>query len=121
MRGVIGFALCLALCLLSCSRKEGVLGVVHQTLDEARTRPRVQIDLFTEKENPSPAELQLQQALEKRIEQEHVGTVVNDGSGPGYLRIVIEVGETVVSTGKLRSMLHDAGVLDHASVKVVQP
>lgn len=125
MRRLLVLALLLLLCIGSCQRKEngspGVLDVIHQTLAEARPRTRVQIDITCEKENPSPAELQLQQAIEKRIEQEHVMRVVDDGAGPSYVRIIVEVDETATSITKLRSILQAAGVLNRASVKIVQP
>ena len=124
MRRLVVLALLLALCAGSCQRKErestGPLDVIHQTLEAARPSTRVQIDIMCEKENPSPAELQLQQAIEKRIEQEHVGRVVDDGAGPSYVRINVEVNETATSIGKLRAILQAAGVLHRASVKIVK-
>src|SRR5438876_8933164 len=107
MRRLFVLALLLPLCAGSCQRKErestGPLDVIHQTLEAARPLTRVQIDITCEKENPSPAELQLQQAIEKRIEQQHVGRVVDDGAGPSYVRINVEVNETATSIGKLRA------------------
>ena len=124
MRRLCVLALLLALCAGSCQRKErestGPLEVIHETLEAARPRTRVQIDITTEKEDPSPSELQLQQAIEKRIEQEHVGRVVDDGAGPSYVRINVEVNETATSIGKLRAILQAAGVLNRASVKIVK-
>lgn len=113
----------LLLCAGSCQRKEGEstgpLDVIRQTLEAARPRTRVQIDIRCEKEDPSPSELQLQQAIEKRIEREHIGRVVDDGAGPSYVRINVEVNETATSIGKLRAILQAAGVLSRASVKIV--
>jgi hypothetical protein len=124
MRTLCVLALLLALCASSCQRKErestGPLEVIHETLEAARPLTKVQIDITCEKQDPSPSELQLQQAIEKRIEQEHIGRVVDDGSGPSYVRINVEVNETATSIGKLRAILQAAGVLNHASVKIVQ-
>ena len=106
----------IALLLVSC--KDKPLEVIHQTIDEARTRTRVQIDIRTEKQDPSPAELQLQQALEKKIESEHVAHVVNDGSGPGYVRINVEVDDQATAIEKLRAVVRDAGASDRATIKV---
>lgn len=123
MRALIAVALAATLLSVSCKRKEstGLLDVVHQTIDEARTRPQVQIDIRTEKQDPSPAELQLQQAIETRIEKEHVAHVVSDGSGPGYVRINVEVEDKTTAIEKLRAVVRDAGVLDRSSVKILQP
>ena len=124
MRRLCVLALLLPLCAGSCQRKErestGPLEVIHETLEAARPRTRVQIDITCEKQDPSPSELQLQQAIEKRIEQEHVGRVVDDGAGPSYVRINVEVNETATSIGKLRAILQAAGVLTRASVKIVK-
>jgi len=124
MRRLCVLALLLLLCAGSCQRKErestGPLEVIHETLEAARPRTRVQIDITCEKQDPSPSELQLQQAIEKRIEQEHVGRVVDDGAGPSYVRINVEVNETATSIGKLRAILQAAGVLKRASVKIVK-
>jgi hypothetical protein len=109
------------LVLISCKGKEGgPLEAIHQTIDEARTRQKVQIDIRTEKQDPSPADLQLQQAIEKRIEQEHVAHVVNDASGPGYVRINVEVDDKATAIEKLRAIVRDAGVLDRSTVKLLQ-
>jgi|SRR5436189_6392518 len=108
----------IALLLISCKGKP--LEAIHQTIDEARTRTKVQIDIRTEKQDPSPAELQLQQAIEKKIEDEHVAHVVNDGSGPGYVRINVEVDDKATAIDKLRGVVRDAGVLDRATVKILQ-
>ncbi len=102
-------------------RSPGVLDVIHRTLEDARPRTRVQIDITCEKENPSPSELQLQQLIEKRIEHEHVMRVVDDSVGPSYVRILVEVDETATSIPKLRDILQAAGVLQRSSVKIVQP
>src|SRR5437588_11246097 len=122
MRRLFVLALLLPLCAASCQRKEAgspaLRDVIHQTLEEARPRTRIVIDIMSEKESPSPSELQLQQAIEKRIEQEHVGRVVDDGAGPSYMRIRVEVEETATSIGKVRAILQAAGVLKRASVKI---
>jgi len=107
----------IAMLVISCKGKP--LDAIHQTIDEARARTKVQIDIVTEKPDPSPAELQLQQAIEKRIEKDHVATVVNDGSGPGYVRINVEIDDKT-AIEKLRGIVRDAGVSDRATVKVLQ-
>ncbi|HUJ15329.1 MAG TPA: hypothetical protein VL284_16200 [Thermoanaerobaculia bacterium] len=115
--------LVLALVAVACGPKESVVAAIRQTVDQARTPPRVQIDIVTEKPDPSPAELQLQQTIETRIEKEHVAHVVNDGSGPGYVRINVEIDpkDRATANEKLRAILRDAGVSDRSVVKVLQP
>ena len=119
MRGVIAFAIAASLLSVSCKQKESLGEVIHQTVDEARTRPRVQIDIRTEKQDASPAELQLQQSIEKQIEKEHFARIVDDGSGPGYVRINVEF-DKKPEVEKLRAILQAAGVLDRSTVKIVQ-
>jgi hypothetical protein len=125
MRRLVVLSLLLPLCAGSCQRKEpgssGLLDFIHQTLEQARPRTRVQIDIRCEKVNASASELQLQQSIEKRIEQDHLGRVVDDGAGPWYVRINVEVNETATSIAKLRAILQSAGILNRASVKIVQP
>jgi len=106
----------------ACQRKEGgALEAIHQTLDETRARQKLEIDIRTEKQDASPAEVELQQKVEKEIEAAHVAHVVNDGSGPGYVRINLEVDEKDKPTSieKIRDILRTAGVLDRATVKIV--
>ena len=117
MRSLIAIGL-LSMFIVSC--KEKPLEVIHQTIDEARTRTKIQIDIRTQKQDPSPTELQLQQAIEKRVESEHVAHVVNDGSGPGYVRINVEVDDKATAIEKLRAVVRDAGVADRATIKVLQ-
>lgn len=117
MRQLIAIGLA-AMFIVSC--KEKPLEVIHQTIDEARTRTKVQIEIRTEKQDPSPAELQMQQAIEKRIEKDRAAHVVNDASGPGYVRINVEVDDQATAIEKLRAIVSDAGVSDRATVKVLQ-
>ncbi len=119
MRALATIAL-LVFLFAACKPKEAALDVIHQTIDEARRKPRVVIDIRSEAETASPAELQLQQGVENRIEREHIGRVVGGGSGPGSMRIIVEVDETVVSIAKLRAILRSAGVMDRSSVKIAE-
>ena len=105
---------------LACQRKESVVDVIHQTVDAARSRQKVQIDITTEKQDPSPTEVALQQKIEKEIEKAHKAHVVDDGSGPGYLRINVEVDDKTTGIDNIREILRAAGVLDRSTVKVLQ-
>jgi hypothetical protein len=120
MRALIAVAI--ALSLFGCRGKEsrGVLNAIHQTVDEARARQKIQIDITTEQQDPSPSELQLQQTIEKQIEREHAAHVTDDGSGPGYVRISVEVDDKKTSIEKLRGILRAAGVLNRSTVKILQ-
>ena len=106
---------------VSCRKSETVLDAVHQTLEQVRPKTRVEVDIVTEKPQPSAAELQLQQAIEKRVEQERIATLINDGSGPGYVRINLQIGDAPDSIARLRALLHEFGVLERSSVKIVAP
>ena len=108
---------------VACQKKEsgGVLDVIHQTVDAARPRQKVQIDITTEKPDPSPAELELQQRIEKAIEKAHTAHVVDDGSGPGYVRINVEVDDKTTGVEKIREILRGEGVLNRSTVKILQP
>ena len=109
-----------ALLLAACGRSEHPLDTVHQTIDEARTKPRVQIQIRLEAIDPSPADLQLQHTIEDRIEREHIGRVVSSGSTPGAMNITVEVDETVKSIDKIRRLLRETGVVNRSSVKIAE-
>jgi len=109
-----------ALLLAACGRSEHPLETIHQTIDEARTKPRVQIQIRLEGTDPLPADLQLQRSIEDRIEREHIGRVVNSGSTPGAMNITVEVDETVNSIDKIRRLLRQAGVLNRSLVKIAE-
>jgi hypothetical protein len=119
----VASVLMIFLLVCACRRSEqNALDVVHQAIDDARTKPRVEIQIrLAGSDPPSPADLQLQRAMEDRIEREHIGRVISTGSGPGSMSLEIEVDETVISIGKLRALLHSAGVLNRSTVKIVQP
>jgi len=109
-----------ALLLAACGRSEHPLDTIHQTIDEARTKPRVQIQIRLDGTDPSPADLQLQRTIEERIEREHIGRVVSSGSTPGAMNITVEVDETVNSIDKIRRLLREAGVLNRSWVKIAE-
>jgi hypothetical protein len=52
-RGCLG-PLLIVLLGAACQHKESVLGGIHQTVDAARSRQKVQIDITTEKADASP-------------------------------------------------------------------
>lgn len=112
--------LVLALLLAACQGKESVHDVIHQTVDAARSRQKVQIDITTEKQDASPAELALQQKIEKEIEKAHKAQVVDDGSGPGYVRINVEADDNT-AIESVREILRSEGVLQRSTVKILQP
>jgi len=109
-----------ALLLAACGRSEHPLDTVRQTIDEARPKPRVQIQIRLEGIDPSPVDLQLQRTIEDRIEREHIGRVASSGSTPGAMNITVEVDETVNSIDKIRRLLREAGVLNRSSVKIAE-
>jgi translation elongation factor EF-1beta len=110
----------MALLGVACQRKESVLDAIHQTVDAARSRQKVQIDITTEKPDASPAELALQQRIEKEIEKAHKAHVVDDGSGPGYVRINVEVDDKTTGVDNIREILRADGVLNRSTVKILQ-
>ncbi|HEY6843118.1 MAG TPA: hypothetical protein VI391_03045, partial [Thermoanaerobaculia bacterium] len=105
----------LALLAMACQQKESVADAIHQTVDAARARQKVQIDITTEKLDPSPSELALQQKIEKEIEKAHKAHVVDDGSGPGYVRINVEVDDPKVAIDGIREILRGDGVLNRST------
>jgi hypothetical protein len=56
----------------------------------------------------------------EEIERADVAHVVDDASGPGYLRINVEVDDKTTSIEKIREILRSAGVLQRATVKILQ-
>ena len=109
-----------ALLAVACREKESVLGAIHETVDAARPKQKVQIDIATEKPDPSPAELALQQKIEKEIEKAHKAHVVDDGSGPGYVRINVEVDDKKTAVDSIREILRGDGVLNRSTVKIIE-
>ena len=113
---VIAFAIALAAC-----GKNAPTDTIRQTIAEARTKPEVQIQIrLVENELPNPEALALRRRLEDQIEQQHVGTVVSDGSDVGHMDIRVQVDNTVSAIPRIQKILDTNGVLSRSSVKIAE-
>jgi hypothetical protein len=106
------------LALAACGKSEGTIDLVKTVASEARTKPRVEMDVKTSGEVATPTDLALQKTIEDRIEQAHIGRIVSTGTEAGYLKIVVEVENTADAITELRRISQTAGVLNRSSFKV---
>jgi hypothetical protein len=116
----------LLLSVVGCHRAEKTTAadvdkVVRDTLQEVRSKYLVVIQVRLEgPELPTPEELQVRDAIETRIESEHMGRIVRSEAVPGHYDITVEVDSTAESVPRIREVLRDANVLRHASVRVAE-
>ena len=94
--------------------------VVKQTVDEARRKAKLNVQIRLEGSDfPTHDELALRRKLESDVEHEHIGTVLDAGSGSGYMDLTVEVDETVTTIPKIRAILNRFGLLSRSTIKVV--
>jgi hypothetical protein len=110
-----------AFIVLAACGKNAPTDTIRQTIAEARTKAEVQIQIrLLENELPNPDALLLRRRIEDQIEQQHVGTVVSDGSDVGHLDIRVQVDNTVSAIPRIQKILDTNGVLSRSSVKVAE-
>jgi len=120
-------AVLLAMLLLLSCRREGTTAadaekVVRETLDEVRAKRVVHVQVRLDGgAMPTPDELKVRNAIEQRIEDEHVGRVVSSEASPGHYDIAVEVDSTVEAVPRIRSILTDAQVIERTTVRVSEP
>jgi len=94
--------------------------VVKQTVDEARKKAKLNVQIrLTGNDFPTHDELELRSKLESDVEHEHIGTILDAGSGSGYMDITVGVDETVTTIPKIRAILNRAGLLNRSMIKVI--
>ena len=112
--------LMILLLLAACSKSEKpAVDLIHDVASEVKTKPRVEVSIRLDHEQPLPADLDLQKSLEDRVERENVGRLVSSGTKPGYIYLTVEVEQTADAIAKLQQMLRSAGVIDRASFRVI--
>ena len=68
--------------MLIVACQEHAADVVKRTISEARTKPRLNVEIRLEGNDfPTHDELALRQKLESEIERQHIGAVLDSGSG----------------------------------------
>jgi hypothetical protein len=93
--------------------------VVKETVDEVRKKARLNVQIrLAGNDFPTHDELALRRKLESDVEQAHIGTVLDAGSGSGYMDLTVEVDETVTTIPKIRAILNRAGLLDRSTIRV---
>jgi hypothetical protein len=110
----------LILILFACGKNEtsSTVDLVKTIATESRTKPRVEVSVKLNGEQPVPEDLALQKTIEDRIEQAHIGRLISSGSDSGYMNITVEVDNTADAIAKLRTILRNAGALNRSSFKV---
>jgi hypothetical protein len=110
-----------AVIVLSACGKNAPTDTIRQTIAEARTKPEVQIQIrLVENDLPNADALALRRRIEDQIEQQHVGTVVSDGSDVGHLDIRVQVDNTVSAIPRIQKILDTAGILSRSSIKIAE-
>src|SRR5205085_1179738 len=72
--------------MLIVACQEHAADVVKRTISEARTKPRLNVEIRLEGNDfPTHDELALRQKLESEIERQHIGAVLDSGSGSGSM------------------------------------
>lgn len=119
-RNLLSSALCLLPFLVACGKNEtsSTVDLVKTIATESRTKPRVEVSVKLNGEQPVPEDLALQKEIEDRIEQAHIGRLISSGSESGYMNITVEVDNTADAIAKLRMILQNAGALNRSSFKV---
>ena len=109
----------LLLCI-ACGKNESssAVDLVKTIATESRTRPRVEVSVKLNGEQPAPDEIVLQKTIEDRIEQAQIGRLVSSGTNAGFINVTVEVANSADGIAKLRSILQTSGVLNRSSFKV---
>jgi len=104
----------------ACAKGEKpAVDLINEVASDVKTKPRVEVSIKLPKDDPTPADLQMQKTIEDHIERQNVGRLVNSGSRPGSLFITVEVEQTADAIEKLRTVMRSEGVLDRASFRVI--
>lgn len=99
----------LAFLIVGCRNETDV---VKQTISEARRKPKLDVMIRAE-------DLALRKSLEKAIEQDRIGTVLDANSGNGYMKLRVEVDDTVTTIPKIRALLSRQGLLERSTIVVI--
>jgi hypothetical protein len=110
----------LALLLAGCG-KDDPTTLVRDIATEVKDKPRVQMIVKIENEQPNDEDLKLRKSLEDRIDNERLGRLVSSGGGSGQIDITVEVDNTADAIAKLRAIALDAGIVRQTSFKVLAP
>lgn len=120
-------ALLLFLLLTACGCMEAPMttsdadALVRKTIAEAKGTERVQIQVRLERmELPSPEELKVRAEIEKAIEDQRLGRVLEAGAAEGSYDVIVEVDSTAEAVPKIREVLRAKGVLERSIVRVVE-
>ncbi len=108
------------LLLGACSKREGTIDLIKTVASEARTKPRIELSIRMNGEQPAADDLALQKSIEDKIEAAHLGRLVSSGTESGFMTITVEVENSADAITKLRAILLKAGVLSRSAFKVSQ-
>ena len=70
--------LLIILLLAACGEhSKPAVDLIHDVASEVRTKPRVEVSIRLDHDNPLPADIQLQRTIEDRVERENIGHLVS--------------------------------------------
>ena len=101
----------LALTATTCGGRDEISSEVKRAVADTRTKPQVTVILQIDDD-------EVRKAVERRIEEQHIGIVKSESSGPGHLDFVVEVDSSVDAIPRIRDVIRAAGVFDKATIRV---
>lgn len=94
--------------------------VVKETVDAARPKERIVIQVRLEQSDmPSAEDLAVQRTLEEQIGEGRAGRVVTSGGGVGYFDITVEVESTADAIPRVEALVREAGLQERATIRVL--
>ena len=112
--------LALILALTACSPAQETREAIKQAVGDARTKPRIVLQIrLIEPGYPTEKDLELRRAIEKKIEEQHVGAVVGQEAAEGHMDVTIEVDSTMEAIPRVEDLLREAGVKERTTIRVI--
>ena len=97
----------------ACGQRSEISTAVRQTIAETRSKPQLMVVMQVDDD-------ELRKSVERRIEDQHVGTIKSEAAGPGHLDFTVEVESTVEDIPRIREILKRADVLAKSTIRVLQ-
>lgn len=97
-----------------------VLEVVKETVDAARPKERIVIQVRLEQSAmPSAEDLAVRQRIEEQIGEGRAGRVVSSGGGVGYFDITVEVESTADAIPKVEALLRENRLQERTTIRIL--
>ena len=101
----------LTLALIACEQRSEITSAIKQTVAETRTKPQVIVVLQLDDD-------EVRKTIERRIEEQHIGTIKSEAAGVGHLDFIVEVDSTVDAIPRIREVVRKAGVLQKTTIRI---